>query len=91
MLPQQTIQLAIDLRTDRRIEAETLLEMSEEEFSALRRQVMKNRVDREKGAVSLLISTKKSAILEISFHGNLNSFRMGISLSPVELGRNIPS
>ncbi len=51
MLPQQTIELAIDLRTDRRIEAGTLLEMSEEEFSALRRQVMKNRVDREKGAV----------------------------------------
>lgn len=47
---QQTIELAIDLQTDRRIAASELLTLSEVEFTALRRTAMANRVARERTA-----------------------------------------
>lgn len=49
-MPQQTIELAIDTETDQRIAASELLELSEAEFSAMRRLAMAERVARKKGA-----------------------------------------
>lgn len=51
--PQQTIKLAIDCETGEIIASEQLLEMSEAEFSALRRAAMKARVDRKQGLDSV--------------------------------------
>lgn len=48
-MKQQTIEIAIDLETDRVYEASELLTMSEDEFSSLRRLAMKNRVERKQG------------------------------------------
>lgn len=47
--PQQTIERAIDLETDRRYEASELLAMTEQEFADLRRAAMVNRLERRKG------------------------------------------
>ena len=47
---QQTVELAIDTETDRRIAASELLELPEADFSAMRRQAMAERVARKKGA-----------------------------------------
>lgn len=47
---QQTVELAIDTETDRRIAASELLELPEVDFSAMRRQAMAERVARRKGA-----------------------------------------
>ena len=47
---QQTVELAIDTETDRRIAASELLALPEAEFSAMRRQAMAERVARKKGA-----------------------------------------
>lgn len=55
MQHQQTIELAIDLQTDRRIASGELLTMSEVEFSALRRTVMTNRVERERAGVAPML------------------------------------
>lgn len=47
--PQQTIERAIDLESDRRYEASELLAMSGQEFADLRRAAMTNRLERKKG------------------------------------------
>lgn len=49
---QQTVELAVDTETDRRIAASELLELPEVEFSAMRRQAMAERIARKKGATS---------------------------------------
>lgn len=50
--PQQTVERAIDLETDRRYEASELLAMSGQEFADLRRAAMVNRLERKKGNAS---------------------------------------
>lgn len=47
---QQTVELAIDTETDRRVAASELLTLPEAEFTAMRRQAMAERVARKKGA-----------------------------------------
>lgn len=48
MFHQQTVELAIDVETDRRIAASELLALTEADFTTLRRAAMANRVDRER-------------------------------------------
>lgn len=47
--PQQTVKLAIDCVSGEIIQAETLLQIDEAEFSALRRSAMSARVERKRG------------------------------------------
>lgn len=52
MNPQQTLELAIDLHSGRRIPASELLTMPEVEFSDIRRAAMSDRVERCKNGVA---------------------------------------
>ena len=50
MYHQQTVELAIDTETERRIAATELLKLPEADFTALRRSAMAHRVARQRGA-----------------------------------------
>ena len=51
MFHQQTVELAIDVESDKRIPASELLTLTEAEFTAIRRAAMANRVERERAKV----------------------------------------